>query len=149
VTFIDALNHALREEMESDPKIVMWGGHRRSERGRVRCNARAGSRVSRTIMNSPLAGASIVGVACGDWRIPSDRRDPVRRSVLRAHPGMVRRVPEHRRRCQGTDEDRCPRPGSSMRRSSAWPLPASPNLELAVLPSVDSLRRGIEQVLRF
>ncbi len=28
-------------------------------------------------------------------------------------------------------------------------VPASPNLELAVLPSVDSLRRGIEQVLHF
>jgi 2-oxoisovalerate dehydrogenase E1 component len=66
ITLIDAINHGLREELERDPKIVMWGEDIADPKGGVfgvtRGLTRAfGDRVS----NSPLAEASIVGVAGG------------------------------------------------------------------------------------
>lgn len=66
VTLIDAINHGLREELERNPKIVMWGEDIADPKGGVfgvtRGLANAfGNRVS----NSPLAEASIAGVAGG------------------------------------------------------------------------------------
>lgn len=66
VTFIDAINHGLREELQRNPKIVMWGEDIADPKGGVFGVTRGlsdafGSRVS----NSPLAEASIAGVAGG------------------------------------------------------------------------------------
>ncbi len=66
VTFIDAINHGLREELERNPRIVMWGEDIADPKGGVFGVTRGlsdafGSRVS----NSPLAEASIAGVAGG------------------------------------------------------------------------------------
>ncbi|WP_348268818.1 dehydrogenase E1 component subunit alpha/beta [Edaphobacter sp. DSM 109919] len=66
VTFIDAINHGLSEEMQRNPKIVMWGEDIADPKGGVFGVTRGlrdmfGERVS----NSPLAEASIVGVAGG------------------------------------------------------------------------------------
>ncbi|HEY7098922.1 MAG TPA: dehydrogenase E1 component subunit alpha/beta [Terriglobales bacterium] len=66
ITFIDAINHGLREELERNSKIVMWGEDIADPKGGVfgvtRGLAHAfGNRVS----NSPLAEASIAGVAGG------------------------------------------------------------------------------------
>ena len=66
VTFIDAINHALREELARDPRIVMWGEDIADPKGGVFGVTRGltdafGNRVA----NSPLAEASIAGVAGG------------------------------------------------------------------------------------
>lgn len=66
IAFIDAINHGLREEMERNPKIVMWGEDVADPKGGVFGVTRGltnqfGDRVS----NSPLAEASIAGVAGG------------------------------------------------------------------------------------
>ncbi len=66
VTFIDAINHGLREELQRSPKIVMWGEDIADPKGGVFGVTRGlsdafGCRVS----NSPLAEASIAGVAGG------------------------------------------------------------------------------------
>lgn len=66
ITFIDAINHGLREEMQRNPKIVMWGEDIADPKGGVFGVTRGlkdkfGDRVT----NSPLAEASIVGVAGG------------------------------------------------------------------------------------
>lgn len=66
VTMIDAINHGLREEMERNPKIVMWGEDIADPKGGVfgvtrGLRDRFGERVS----NAPLAEASIAGVAGG------------------------------------------------------------------------------------
>jgi 2-oxoisovalerate dehydrogenase E1 component len=66
VTFIDAINHGLREEMERDSKIVMWGEDIADPKGGVFGVTRGLSRAfPGRVMNSPLAEASIAGVACG------------------------------------------------------------------------------------
>jgi 2-oxoisovalerate dehydrogenase E1 component len=66
ITFIDAINHGLREELQRNPKIVMWGEDIADPKGGVFGVTRGltntfGDRVS----NSPLAEASIAGVAGG------------------------------------------------------------------------------------
>lgn len=66
ITFIDAINHGLREELQRNPKIVMWGEDIADPKGGVFGVTRGltnafGDRVS----NSPLAEASITGVAGG------------------------------------------------------------------------------------
>lgn len=66
ITLIDAINHGLREELERNPKIVMWGEDIADPKGGVFGVTRGlthafGDRVS----NSPLAEASIAGVAGG------------------------------------------------------------------------------------
>jgi 2-oxoisovalerate dehydrogenase E1 component len=66
IAFIDAINHGLREELERNPKIVMWGEDIADPKGGVFGVTRGltsafGDRVS----NSPLAEASIAGVAGG------------------------------------------------------------------------------------
>lgn len=66
VTMIDALNHGLREEMERNPRIVMWGEDIADPKGGVFGVTRGlGTQFPRRVENSPLAEASIVGVAQG------------------------------------------------------------------------------------
>jgi 2-oxoisovalerate dehydrogenase E1 component len=66
IAMIDAINHGLREEMAANPKIVMWGEDIADPKGGVFGVTRGltdafGDRVA----NSPLAEASIAGVAGG------------------------------------------------------------------------------------
>ncbi len=66
VTLIDAVNHGLREELARNPRIVMWGEDIADPKGGVFGVTRGltgafGDRVT----NSPLAEASIAGVAGG------------------------------------------------------------------------------------
>jgi len=66
ITMIDAINHGLREEMERNQKVVMWGEDIADPKGGVfgvtrgLTNAFPGR-----IFNAPLAEASIAGVAAG------------------------------------------------------------------------------------
>jgi 2-oxoisovalerate dehydrogenase E1 component len=66
VTMIDAINHGLREEMERNPKIVMWGEDIADPKGGVFGVTRglSGAFPGR-VFNAPLAEASIAGVAAG------------------------------------------------------------------------------------
>jgi 2-oxoisovalerate dehydrogenase E1 component len=66
ITMIDALNHALREEMERNPKIVMWGEDIADPKGGVFGVTRGLTDAFPTrVENAPLAEATIVGVAAG------------------------------------------------------------------------------------
>lgn len=66
VTMIDAINHGLREELEHNPKIVMWGEDIADPKGGVFGVTRGLSDAfGDRVFNSPLAEASIVGVAGG------------------------------------------------------------------------------------
>ena len=66
VTMIDAINHGLREEMERNPKIVMWGEDVADPKGGVFGVTRGLSNTfPGRVSNSPLAEASIAGVAGG------------------------------------------------------------------------------------
>jgi len=66
ITLIDAINHGLREEMERNPKIVMWGEDIADPKGGVFGVTRGlTTAFSDRVTNSPLAEASIVGVAGG------------------------------------------------------------------------------------
>ena len=66
VTMLDTLSHALKEEMERNPKIVMWGEDIADPKGGVFGVTRGLSTLfPERVMNSPLAEASIVGVAQG------------------------------------------------------------------------------------
>ena len=66
ITMIDAINHGLREEMERNPKIVMWGEDIADPKGGVFGVTRGlTTAFSDRVTNSPLAEASIVGVAGG------------------------------------------------------------------------------------
>lgn len=66
VTMIDAINHALREEMQRNPKILMWGEDVADPKGGVFGVTRGlGQRFPGRVFNSPLAEASIAGVAGG------------------------------------------------------------------------------------
>lgn len=66
ITMIDALNHGLREEMERNPKIVMWGEDIADPKGGVFGVTRGlTDAFPGRVENSPLAEATIVGVAKG------------------------------------------------------------------------------------
>jgi 2-oxoisovalerate dehydrogenase E1 component len=66
VTMVDAINHALREEMERNPRIVMWGEDVADPKGGVFGVTRGlGVAFPGRVENAPLAEASIVGVAQG------------------------------------------------------------------------------------
>ena len=66
VTFIDAINHALREELARDPRIVMWGEDIADPKGGVFGVTRGlTDAFDNRVANSPLAEASIAGVAGG------------------------------------------------------------------------------------
>ena len=66
VTMVDAINHGLREEMERNPKIVMWGEDIADPKGGVFGVTRGlTDAFPGRVENSALAEASIVGVAHG------------------------------------------------------------------------------------
>jgi len=66
ITMVDALNHALREEMERNPKIVMWGEDIADPKGGVFGVTRGLTDAFPTrVENAPLAEATIVGLAAG------------------------------------------------------------------------------------
>lgn len=66
VSMIEAINHGLREELERNPKIVMWGEDIADPKGGVFGVTRGLSTAfPDRVSNSPLAEASIVGVAGG------------------------------------------------------------------------------------
>lgn len=66
VTMVDAINHGLREEMQRNPKIVMWGEDIADPKGGVFGVTRGLTEAyPDRVGNSPLAEASIVGVAHG------------------------------------------------------------------------------------
>jgi 2-oxoisovalerate dehydrogenase E1 component len=66
VAMIDAINHGIREEMELNPKIVMWGEDIADPKGGVFGVTRGlSSAFPNRVFNSPLAEASIAGVAGG------------------------------------------------------------------------------------
>ncbi len=66
VTMVEALNHALREEMERNPRIVMWGEDIADPKGGVFGVTRGLTEAfPDRVENAPLAEASIVGVAQG------------------------------------------------------------------------------------
>lgn len=66
ISFIEAINRGLREEMDLNPKIIMWGEDIADPKGGVFGVTRGLSTLyPDRIGNSPLAEASIVGVAGG------------------------------------------------------------------------------------
>lgn len=66
VALIDAVNHGLREEMQRNPKILMWGEDVADPKGGVFGVTRGLSTAfPGRVFNSPLAEASIAGVAAG------------------------------------------------------------------------------------
>jgi len=66
ISFIEAINRGLREEMELNPKIVMWGEDIADPKGGVFGVTRGLSTAyPDRVGNSPLAEASIVGIAGG------------------------------------------------------------------------------------
>lgn len=66
ITMVDALNHALREEMERNPKIFMWGEDIADPKGGVFGVTRGlTDAFPKQVENAPLAEATIVGVAQG------------------------------------------------------------------------------------
>ena len=66
VTMVDAVNHGLREEMERNPKIFIWGEDVDDPKGGVFGVTRGLSTAfPGRVSNAPLAEASIVGVAQG------------------------------------------------------------------------------------
>lgn len=66
VTMIDAINHGLREEMERNPKLVMWGEDIADPKAGVFGVTRGlRDRFGDRVTNAPLAEASIAGVAGG------------------------------------------------------------------------------------
>ncbi len=67
VVFVDAINHALHEEMERDERIVVYGEDVADPKGGVFTATRGLTRKfgRERVFNSPLAEASIVGTAIG------------------------------------------------------------------------------------
>jgi 2-oxoisovalerate dehydrogenase E1 component len=66
ITMVDAINHALHEEMERDPKLLMWGEDIEDPKGGVFGVTRGLAKAfPKRVVNSPLAEASILGVAHG------------------------------------------------------------------------------------
>jgi len=66
VTMLDAINHGLREEMDRNSKIVMWGEDIADPKGGVFGVTRGlSSAFPGRVFNAPLAEASIAGVGAG------------------------------------------------------------------------------------
>ena len=66
ISMVEAINRGLREEMDRDPKIVMWGEDIADPKGGVFGVTRGlTNQYPDRVQNSPLAEASIVGVAGG------------------------------------------------------------------------------------
>ncbi|HWP82799.1 MAG TPA: dehydrogenase E1 component subunit alpha/beta [Bacteroidota bacterium] len=67
IVMVDAINHALHEEMEREPKMVVFGEDIEDGKGGVFTATKGLSTKFGTtrVFNSPLAEASIIGVAVG------------------------------------------------------------------------------------
>ena len=66
ISMVEALNRGLREEMQHNPKVVMWGEDIADPKGGVFGVTRGLTNLyPDRVQNSPLAEASIVGVAGG------------------------------------------------------------------------------------
>jgi 2-oxoisovalerate dehydrogenase E1 component len=66
ITMVEAINHGLREEMERNPKIVMWGEDIQDPKGGVFGVTRGLTEAfPERVENSPLAEATIIGMAQG------------------------------------------------------------------------------------
>ncbi|MCH7495793.1 MAG: tungsten formylmethanofuran dehydrogenase, partial [Candidatus Marinimicrobia bacterium] len=67
IVIVDAINHALHEEMERDPNIIMFGQDIADGKGGVFTATKGLSTEfgSERVFNSPLAESSIVGAAIG------------------------------------------------------------------------------------
>lgn len=67
VVMVDAINHAMHEEMEHNPKMLIFGEDVADDKGGVFTATKGLSRDFGTdrVFNSPLAEASIIGVALG------------------------------------------------------------------------------------
>lgn len=67
IVLVDAVNHALREEMELNEKIIVFGEDVADPKGGVFTATRGLSNTfgHKRVFNSPLAEASIIGVALG------------------------------------------------------------------------------------
>ena len=66
ITMVEAINHGLREEMQRNPKIVMWGEDIQDPKGGVFGATRGLTEAfPGRVENSPLAEATIVGMAQG------------------------------------------------------------------------------------
>jgi 2-oxoisovalerate dehydrogenase E1 component len=66
VTMVEAINHGLKEEMERDPKIVMWGEDIQDPKGGVFGVTRGLTEAfPGRVENAPLAEATIVATAQG------------------------------------------------------------------------------------
>jgi 2-oxoisovalerate dehydrogenase E1 component len=66
ITMVEAINHGLREEMERNPRIVMWGEDIQDPKGGVFGVTRGLTEAfPGRVENSPLAEATIVGLAQG------------------------------------------------------------------------------------
>jgi 2-oxoisovalerate dehydrogenase E1 component len=66
ISMVEALNRGLREELERNPKIVMWGEDIADPKGGVFGVTRGLTNLyPDRVQNSPLSEASIVGVASG------------------------------------------------------------------------------------
>jgi len=67
VVLVDAINHALDEEMERNPKMVIYGEDIEDNKGGVFTATRGLSNKygNKRVFNSPLAESSIVGTAIG------------------------------------------------------------------------------------
>ncbi len=67
IVLVDAINHAMAEEMERDPKIIMFGEDIQDDKGGVFTATKGLSKKfgADRVFNSPLAESSIVGTAIG------------------------------------------------------------------------------------
>jgi 2-oxoisovalerate dehydrogenase E1 component len=66
ITMVEAINHGLKEEMERNPKIMMWGEDIQDPKGGVFGVTRGLTEAfPGRVVNSPLAEATIVGAAQG------------------------------------------------------------------------------------
>lgn len=66
ITMVEAINHGLKEEMERNPRIVMWGEDIQDPKGGVFGVTRGLTEAfPGRVENSPLAEATIVGLAQG------------------------------------------------------------------------------------
>ena len=66
ITMVEAINHGLSEEMQRNPKIVMWGEDIQDPKGGVFGVTRGlTEKFPGRVQNSPLAEATIVGTAQG------------------------------------------------------------------------------------
>jgi len=73
ITMVEAINHGLREEMQRNPRIVMWGEDIQDPKGGVFGVTRGLTEAfPGRVENSPLAEATIIalaqGMAIGGWK---------------------------------------------------------------------------------